>query len=126
MRGSAPVAAGTLEPGTLPPFLTIERTLRLGLDWQVATRVVRATPPGVPVVAEVPLLPGESVTSAGIRVAQGKALVNLGPQATEAAWTSTLAQAPRLVLRAPRELLWSEVWRLDDSPIWPVEWSGIP
>ena len=54
--GGAPVA---LDAGVLPPFVRVERTLRIGLAWQVETRVVRASPPGVAVVLEVPMLAGE-------------------------------------------------------------------
>ena len=36
----------SLEPGALPPFVRVERTLHLGLDWHVDTRVVRVSPAG--------------------------------------------------------------------------------
>src|SRR6185503_9196404 len=35
-----------LGAASLPPFVQVERTLELGLKWQVHTRVVRQTPPG--------------------------------------------------------------------------------
>ena len=35
-----------LAPTTLPAFFKIERTLELGLDWRVNTRVMRLTPIG--------------------------------------------------------------------------------
>lgn len=117
---------GALQPGELPPFLEVSRVLHLGLTWSVETRVRRLSPPGVPVTAAVPLLPGESVTTAGVRVQRGVAQVSLGPQATEAAWGSTLAPRAELRLTAPRTLAWTEVWRLDASPVWHVEAQGIP
>jgi len=49
----------------------VERTLHLGLTWQVESRVLRQSPPGIPAAVEVPLLPGESVTSPGVRVEKG-------------------------------------------------------
>lgn len=118
--------AGALQPGELPPFLEVSRVLHLGLTWTVETRVRRLSPPGVPVTAAVPLLPGESVTTAGVRVQKGVAQVSLGPQAPEAAWTSTLAPRAELRLTAPRTLSWTEVWRLDASPVWHVDARGIP
>ena len=37
-------AAGTLEPGLFPPFVRVTRSLTLGLDWTVNTRVERLAP----------------------------------------------------------------------------------
>ncbi|MEA2562318.1 MAG: hypothetical protein QOH06_3822 [Acidobacteriota bacterium] len=116
---------GAFQTGELPPFLEVRRTLVLGLTWRVETRVVRISPAGVPASVAVPLLPGESVTAAGVRVQKGAVQVSLGPQAMDTAWTSTLAPRPELRLAAPRTLAWTEVWRLDASPIWHVEARGI-
>jgi hypothetical protein len=119
-------STGALQPGDLPPFLQVERVLHLGLTWRVDTRVSRLSPPGVPATISVPLLPGESVTTAGVRVQKGAAQVSLGPQTPEVAWTSTLAPREALRLTAPRTLAWTEVWRLVASPVWHVEVQGIP
>jgi len=119
-------AGAALQPGALPPFVRVERTLQVGLNWQVDTRVVRATPAGAAVVLEVPLLPGESVTTADVRVVSGKALINMGPQATEAGWHSVLEQRSPVKLVAPRSLSWVEVWRVDIGPIWHASFTGIP
>jgi hypothetical protein len=118
--------AGTLQPGALPPFVAVERTLRLGLTWQVETRVRRLSPLGVAAVLEIPLLPGESVTSPEVRVIAKRAQVNLGPQQAELSWRSLLAERTPILLAAPRALGWREVWQLEASPIWHVESSGIP
>jgi hypothetical protein len=118
--------AASLQPGALPPFVRVERELHVGLLWQVDTKVVRLTPTGSAVVLEVPLLPGESVTTPEVRVQGQKALVNMGPNATEVSWHSLLQERPALELAAPSSLPWTEVWRLDSSPIWHVELTGIP
>lgn len=115
-----------LQMGTLPPFVRVERTLVLGLQWTVETRVSRVTPVGNAVVLEVPLLTGESVTSSDVRVQGGKALVNMGASATEVAWSSVLEAKAPLELVAPKGLPWVEVWRLDVSPVWHVSLNGIP
>ena len=126
LRGSGAAVAGALQASALPPFLEVARTVRLGLTWTVETRVSRRSPEGVPAAASIPLQPGESVTTNGIRVKDGAVQVSLGPQTDEVTWTSSLAIRPALVLAAPRTLEWAEVWRLDASPIWHFEAKGIP
>ena len=71
---------------SLPPFMHVERVIRLGLNWEMTTTVTRVTPAGTPVVISLPLIEGESVTSAGIRVENGKALVNMDPKANRIWW----------------------------------------
>ncbi len=115
-----------LEPSEIPPFVSVTRTLSLGLDWQVETTVARVAPPEGALVLEVPLLPGEAVTTPGVRVRDGRALVTLAPGAGAMAWSSLLPPREALALEAPREFLWSEVWQLDASPIWHVTAAGIP
>ncbi len=119
-------ASGALQPGALPPFVRVERTLSIGLNWQVDTKVVRTTPTGAAVVLEVPLLPGESVTTADVRVVGGKAQINIAPQATTAEWHSVLEQKSPLDLVAPKATTWTEVWRVDVGPIWHGTFTGIP
>ena len=116
----------TLQPGQLPPFVRVERTLHVGLNWQVETRVIRLSPAGSAVVLEVPLVAGESVTTADVRVVSGKALVNMGAQVTEVTWMSVLEQKSPVKLVAPKSTAWVEVWRLDIGPIWHAKYSGIP
>ncbi len=115
-----------LAAGTLPPFVRVERTLLIGLNWQVSTRVVRVTPVGSAVVLEVPLLRGESVTTPDVRTAAGKVLVNMPPDATEASWQSVLEEHSPVTLVAPKASGWIEVWRLDLSPIWHATLEGVP
>ncbi|MBL8917564.1 MAG: hypothetical protein JNJ54_01775 [Myxococcaceae bacterium] len=119
-------AGAALQTGTLPPFVVVERMLALGLTWSVETTVRRLTPTGSAVVLEVPLLPGESVTSSEVRVQNGKALVNMPATTTDFSWTSVLEAKSPLALSAPKGLPWVEVWRIDVSPVWHAEWSGIP
>ncbi|MEN8218390.1 MAG: hypothetical protein ABFS56_18870 [Pseudomonadota bacterium] len=115
-----------LEMGSLPPFVQVERTLLLGLDWQIETRVVRKTPQGSAIVLEIPLLTGESVTRENIRVEGGKALINLSPNESEISWVSVFDKQDTITLIAPDNAFSSEVWRLDASAIWHVEIEGIP
>ncbi len=125
-RGADAAAGGALQPGQLPPFVRIERELTLGLTWEVQTRVTRLTPLGTAIVLEVPLLPGESVTTADVRVQAGKALVSMAPGATETAWSSALEIRDETKLTAPSGLPWTESWRLVAGPMWHVAWEGLP
>lgn len=115
-----------LAAGALPAFVHVERTLQIGLNWQVSTRIRRITPVGSAVVLEVPLLRGESVTTPDVRVTQGKVLVNMAPDATEVSFQSVLEERSPLTLVAPKASGWTEVWRLDVSPIWHATLEGVP
>ena len=115
-----------LEVGTLPAFVRLERSLQLGLTWDVTTRVARLTPKGAAVVLAVPLLPGESVTTADQRVEAGRVLVNMGPDQDEVTWTSVLPITPEIKLTAAAGEPWSEVWQVEVGPVWHVEHEGLP
>lgn len=114
-----------LRPGLLPPFASVERTLLLGLDWRVTTRIVRLSPPDSTLALAVPLLPGESVTSDGVHVKDGKVLVNMPPHQNEMVWESVLKKSAQLDLTAAKTQQWSEIWRADVSPIWHLDSSGL-
>ncbi|HZN02064.1 MAG TPA: hypothetical protein VFD06_00605, partial [Candidatus Polarisedimenticolia bacterium] len=89
-RLRAASARGTESAETLAPFVRVTRRLELGLRWQATTEVSRLTPAGAAVLIEVPLLPGESVTSGEQPVIGDRAIVRLGPQSAGTRWTSVL------------------------------------
>jgi hypothetical protein len=126
LRRRGPALTSTLEPTPLPPFFAVERTLMLGLDWRVVTRVDRLSPADVAVTLELPLLPGESVLTPSVKTEHGIASVHLPPGVTSTGWESTLEPSPTLELRSPQTPSWTEVWRADIGPLWHVEFSGIP
>ncbi|WP_455375976.1 hypothetical protein [Kaarinaea lacus] len=115
-----------LQAGPLPPFVRVERTLNLGLDWQVVTRVRRVSTSNVPIVFELPLLAGEGVLDENINVKDGKVLVSLSTKQKQLTWASRLNITPEILLNAENTSDWIEVWRLDVSPIWHVTSEGIP
>jgi len=119
-------ATRALESKSLPPFVRVERELELGLRWQARTRVARTGPGGSAIVLEIPLLPGESVTTADVRVKDSSALVSLSPNTVEVAWESSLAEKPVIALHAPRTEAWAEVWRVAVGATWHAEVEGIP
>ncbi|MFO1462710.1 MAG: hypothetical protein U1F66_02965 [bacterium] len=111
---------------TLPPFVSVERHLILGLTWEVETRVLRLSPTGSAFVAEVSLLPGESVTDADVQVKDNKVSVSMGPNATEFSWHSVLKESERISLKATESDTMTEIWLLDLNPIWHFSAEGIP
>ncbi len=119
-------AATPLQAGTMPPFVQVERNIILDVDWQVQTQVRRLSQADSAAVLEIPLLPGERVTTSEIRVRDGRVLLNLPPDQTAVAWTATLNRADSLVLRATETQSFVEVWRLHVSPLWHVQSAGIP
>lgn len=125
LRQRAHAPGKSLEPSRMPPFAQVERTLTLGLEWRVKTRVVRDRASGGAIVLEVPLLAGESVTSENTRVQNGKVRINMTPGQRESGWSSTLAIRPELLLTAPGGAGWVESWRLAASPVWHVVGEGL-
>ncbi len=118
-------AESKLQHGVLPAFVRIERTLHLGLDWQVTTRIVRLESNDNPVVLKVPLLPGEAVTTEQIRIENGQVLVSMAAGVVEQEWQSILEKRDQIELKAIETAQWSEVWRADVSPIWHLQANGI-
>lgn len=114
-----------LEAGTLPPFVQIHRTLRLGLEWRVETRVTRTSPANAAIVIKVPLLEGESLISEGFQVKDGQVLVSMSANQASLQWESTLKFTDTITLTAPQTSDWTEVWYADVSPIWHAETEGI-
>lgn len=115
----------TLQQIALPPFIRIERNLQLGLDWRITTRVVRVQPGNSAVVLELPLLQGESVTTADIRVKNNRVLVNMSAEQRSIQWQSALEKSEKINLPAAQTEQWTEVWRADVSPTWHLQMSGI-
>ncbi|MCD4654701.1 hypothetical protein K8T06_12315 [bacterium] len=116
----------TMETAVMPHFVQVERTLLLGMDWRVATRIVRKTPLDSAIVLKIPLLTGESVITEGIEVKNGYALVNLDVTRQQIEWESILEPSDEILLKHSDTNLWTEVWQVDVSPILHLEYQGIP
>ena len=120
-RKQTAVELTALELGELPAFVHVERTLMLGLDWRVRTRINRVTPTGSSIVLAVPLLAGESVTTPDIKVNENKVLVNMSADQRSWSWDSSLTKTAEIKLTAAITEQWTEIWRADISPIWHVQ-----
>jgi hypothetical protein len=113
------------EASVLPVFVKVERTLRLGLEWEVETMVSRLSPRPEAVILEIPLIPGESVTTGGITVKDGRVLVNMGARRQRVGWRSVLKKQPDLTITAADTTRWIEVWKADVSTVWHTSYSGL-
>ena len=114
------------EPESLPAFLKVERTIHLGIKWHIETLVERLSPAGSPVIVDIPLIPGESVTSDNIEVKQGKVRCSMRPDQRIYRWHSILKETDHIHLKAPDTDKWTEEWELDAGMPWHVDINGIP
>ncbi len=115
-----------LETGILPPFAIVERTILLGLVWKVQTKVHRISPTGSGVILDIPLLPGESVTTQGIQVSNSVAKINLRADQKDLFWESFLEPTDQLLLEHKKTGDWTEIWKIDVSSIFHLTYEGIP
>jgi hypothetical protein len=108
------------------PFVRVDRSLNLGLDWTARTTVERLAPNDGGFTVAVPLLAGEHVSTAGLKVENARVTVAIanGEQTTN--WESTFDKGDTLSLTAPALSDRAEVWRVLVSPTWHVEFSGVP
>ncbi|MGQ0621878.1 MAG: hypothetical protein ACT4QA_18485 [Panacagrimonas sp.] len=123
-EASAEMAEGQSQ--TLPPLLVVTRTLRLGLDWRVESSIERIGNAQGAFVATVPALPTEVVTIDSVRRVGATIQASFAPGQTSVEWTSRLDIAGQLTLTAPDNTRAFEVWRFDVSPLWHIDFEGIP
>lgn len=109
----------------VPAFLKVTRIIDLDKEWHVETQVSKVGDEMV-ALAEIPLLEGESVTTAGINVKEGKVQLNLTGKEASLSWTSNLKIGSQIKLQAPQHSQWSERWILRYQPVWHVDYSGVP
>jgi hypothetical protein len=109
-----------------PPYVRVVRSLNLGLEWGASTTVERLSPAQGGFSVDVPALAGEHVSSAGIKVQNGKVPVAIADGQGGMSWQSTLDKADALTLTAPALGDRAEVWRVLISPSWHVDFSGTP
>jgi hypothetical protein len=108
------------------PFVQVTRSLSLGLQWSAATQVSRLSPAQGGFTVAIAPLPGEHVTTSGIKLANGEVPVAIADGMNEASWNSTLDKVDTITLTAPELTDHAEIWRVLVSPTWHVEFSGVP
>ncbi len=118
-------AGVSVAPLPAPAFVEVTRTLELGLDWRVETRIRRVAPERGPISLRLPLLAGESVTGDILRDADGRVQVNFAADQNEVRWHSQLPLTASLQLEAPVQPFWVERWRVRPALRWHLEYSGL-
>jgi hypothetical protein len=109
------------------PYVRVRREFGLALDWSVITHVERIAPERGGFTLEIPLLPGESVLTAGLDTNGGTRVpASFDTDASEFTWESALLQVDNFELQAPKDKPWSEVWTFRVSPMWRVAFDGTP
>ncbi len=120
-------ADGSETAAQFPPFVRVWREFQFDLDWSIATTVERLAPEKGGFTLQLPMLAGESVLTPGMEARGGKnVLVGFDSSADRANWRSGLAQADTLTLTAPKPAAWTEIWIFNVSPMWRVQFSGLP
>lgn len=115
-----------IAPDPIEPLVMIERTIVLGINWYVQTKVRRLAPRSGVINLQIPTLPGESVTSERIEVEDNKVQLVLAANQQQANWASSLRKTTQLNLTAAKNHTWVEVWKVDVSPIWHLQSEGVP
>ncbi len=109
------------------PYVRVRREFALALDWSVTTHVQRIAPEHGGFTLEIPLLPGESVLTAGLDTNKStRVAASFDTDAGEFRWDSALPQSDHFELQAPKDQPWSEVWAFRVSPMWRVAFEGTP
>jgi len=109
-----------------PPFVRLHRRLALDLEWSVSNTLERIAPEQGAFTLDIPLLPGESVLTAGLPVRDGRVSVSVPAGVASVQWDSALARSDKLSFAAPTDSQWVEVWQVAISPAWRVAFKGTP
>jgi hypothetical protein len=115
----------TLIPDTVAPFVIVERSLSLGVDWTLKTQVRRVAPYTGPINVSVKLLDGEKIMSSRPRVRKDHAIVQFSSTQDSVQWQSSLEIVESLTFTARPNEHYVETWRLEPSSLWSIGYQGI-
>lgn len=125
-RGSQRAGAALAAGSEFPAFVRVQRVFNLDLDWTVDNYVTRIAPQRAAMSLAIPLVPGESVQTAGVTVRDGNALIGLGAGEDQTEWHSGLAQVGSLEVSLPADAARTEVWSFIVNPQWNISFEGFP
>jgi hypothetical protein len=111
---------------SFPPYVRLNRSIGLGLDWIVLNRVERIAPQEGGFSISLPLLPGEHPRGEGVLVKDGRINVTFKAGESMVSWSSQLDRSAKITLEAPPLGERSEVWEVGAAPMWHVDAEGVP
>ncbi|HUG73632.1 MAG TPA: hypothetical protein VMK82_09430, partial [Steroidobacteraceae bacterium] len=123
---SAGAGPADLAPSEFAPFVRLTRTFRLDLEWELQNYVERIAPRAAPLQVTIPLLPGESVLTAGAEIVGNDITVALARGEHGFSWQSRLARSESIALTLPADAARSERWVFAVGPEWHLSFEGFP
>ncbi len=103
----------------------VDRQVEVGLIWKVHNVVRRLSSVGKAFSIQIPLLPGERVTTSNLAVDQGVLDVNLSAEESEFRWESEMNPVEQLTLESPEDAPFVQRWSLVSSPVWNASFEGL-
>lgn len=112
-------------PDPIAPFVLVEHTLMLGLEWQVHTVVTRIAPDREAINLQIPKLKRSSIITPNVKSENDMVKVVIPPGQQTFVWDSVLEISDLIELDAQKQTQWVEHWVVDASTIWHVDYEGI-
>ena len=125
-RRTDPAPEPAWESRRFPAFVRVLRRIEIGIDWRMTTTVTRVAPLDGALEVSLPLVDGESVLTASLRVDAGRAVVTMGPGQSEVRWESRLPSSSSLTLSADDRGSAVETWVFAIGRIWNIAFEGVP
>jgi hypothetical protein len=125
-RRASQESSGATRQEEFPPFVRVTRIFRLAHDWTIDTVVARVAPPSNAFTVRLPLLPQESVTSAGLEARDSHVTVGLAANVEQTEFASIIPISDALELVAPESGPYGERWVFAVGATWHVDISGVP
>ena len=109
-----------------PPYVQLTRSIALGIDSRIDNRVRRIAPAQGGFSVSLPLLPGEHVSTPGLKVEGGRMTITFDSGDGDKTWSSTLDPSSALALHAPELGERAEIWEVASAPLLHLDFSGVP
>lgn len=123
--------AATQAPDNLPPFVRVVRSVTIGQQWEIYTRVMRIAPQRGGITVPIALMPGEQVHKIDPEgplppVRNGQMTVSLPAGESMVTWSSRIVPAETLVLTAGDGRSYAEEWHVLTQPLLHTDFDGVP
>ncbi len=115
----------TLTPLPVKSYAIIHRTITLGKQWTMLTRVEKVAPTVDAGSFNISLLENEQILSAYPVNENGTVNVQIPKNQKAISWQSSLPQTATINLTAANDSSYSESWRVIPSSLWNVKFDGI-